>query len=313
MSSTMNPVGSVEEMEREIPMLFLYRREATDSGGHGRWRGGACLVSAMVGHRSKEHYISTGGLAQSVTQGIGALGGWPATGGTMWRAQDCAIQDWLGRGDLPSTPEQLREMAPDGGLAPPKVFNNRLIERDVFEVMPNPGAGYGDPMLRDALQIAEDVRDGRLTAADAGTVYGVVVDQDGTLAADHEDLRRARIAERLAAALPPIEPATGTLAEWRGLALATVAFGDGPGGEPALGCAECGHVLAPHTGNYRRGASRLELRTPELGTHFTDPLEQVGHELIWRSYLCPACGVAMDGELCRPDDEPVWDVRLEAR
>ena len=48
----------------------------------------------------------------------------------------------------------------------------------------------------------------------------------------------------------------------------------------------------------------------ELGAHFTDPNEQVGHELIWRSYLCPACGVALDGELCKPGDAPLWDVRL---
>jgi N-methylhydantoinase B len=313
MSSTMNPIGSVEEMEREIPMLFLYRREATDAGGHGRWRGGACIVSAMVGHRSKEHYISTGGLAQSVTQGIGALGGWPATGGTMWRAEDCDIREWFGRGDLPSNPEQLREMAPGGGLAPPKVFNNRLIEDDVFEVMPNPGAGYGDPMLRDPELIVEDVRDGRLTPADASRVYGVSLDENGELAEDHDESRRARLAERLAAAMPPLEPGSGSLAERHGLALATVAFGDGPDGEPALGCSSCGQVLCEHTGNYRRGASRLELRSLELGTHFTDPLEQIGHELIWRSYLCPSCGVAMDGEFCRPDDDPLWDVRLEAR
>ncbi len=32
MSSTMNPVGSVESMEREVPMLYLYRREALGLG-----------------------------------------------------------------------------------------------------------------------------------------------------------------------------------------------------------------------------------------------------------------------------------------
>lgn len=311
MSSTMNPVGSAEAIEREIPMLFLYRREASDTGGHGRWRGGACLVSAMVGHRSTEHYISSGGLAQSVTQGIGVLGGWPAPGGTMWRAEDCAIRDWIAAGRMPGTPEELREMAPEGGLAPPKVFDNRLIESDVFEVVPSPGAGYGDPMLRDPARVVEDLREGKLTVEHALSIYGVSLDEQGELAADHEEVRRARLSERLAAAEPPRERREGVLASRDGLALATVAFGAGAGGEPALGCALCEQELAEHSGNYRLGAAWLTVPMVDLGTHFIDPLEQVGHELVWRSYLCPACGVALDGEVCRPQDEAVWDVRLD--
>lgn len=313
MSSTMNPVGSVEEMEREIPMLFLYRREATDSGGHGRWRGGACLVSAMTGHGSGEHYISSGGVAQSVSQGIGVLGGWPATGGTMWRAEDTGIDGWISEGRIPGTPEQLRQMAPHGGLAAPKVFNNRLIEGDVFEVMPNPGAGYGDPMLREPERVADDVRDGRLTAAEALDVYGVALDEHGDLAGDHETVRREQVAARLQGAQPPLDPRDGSLMTRAGLALATVAFGDDVAGEAILGCGFCGHALAAHTGNYRNGAARLERRLPELGRHFIDPREQTGHELVWRAYLCPSCGVGLDGQLCRPSDPPLWDVRLDAR
>lgn len=310
MSATMNPVGSVEAMEREIPMIYLYRREATDSGGHGRWRGGACLVSGMVGHRSAEHYISSGGLAQSVTQGIGVLGGWPATGGTMWRAEDCAIRDWFAEGRLPGTPEDLREMAPDGSPAPPKIFNNRITENDVFEVLPNPGAGYGDPVLRIPEMVEEDVREGKITAADAASIYGVALDGDGALdQGATEKLRGELLAARLERAKPAPEPRSGSLSSVSEHALATVAVGPGGDGD-ALGCAACQQELAPREGNYRLGSAWLEIPAADLGTHFSDPAEQIGHELCWRSYLCPSCGIALDGEFCRPDDEPVWDVRL---
>lgn len=310
MSSTMNPVGSAEAMEREVPFLYLYRREAVDSGGHGRWRGGACIVAAMVGHRSPEHYISSGGLAQSVTQGIGVLGGWPATGGTMWRAQDCAIREWLAEGRIPSSPEQLREMAPGGGLAPPKVFDNRLTEHDVFEVLPNPGAGYGDPVLRDPALVAEDVREGKVTRIEAQSIYGVLLTEDGTPDPQTETERVALRERRLAEARAPREPRAGGLAAREGHALATVAWGPGGDGEPALGCSSCGQELAPLTGNYRLGASWLDISPDDLGTHFTDPAEQVGTTFVWRIFLCPGCGVALDGEFCRPEDEPAWDVRL---
>ena len=310
MSSTMNPVGSVESMEREVPMLYLYRREASDSGGHGRWRGGACIVSAMVGHRSPEHFISSGGLAQSVTQGVGLLGGWPGTGGAMWRAEDCDIRGWLEAGRVPGTPEELREMAPDGDLAPPKVFNNRLLESDVFEVIPNPGAGYGDPMLREPETVAAEAGEGRLTHEEARAIYGVDLDAEGELATGHEEFRAERMRSRLAESKPPLEAADGTLAEREGLALATVAFGTDSSGAGALGCAHCAQSLAPRAGNYRLGAARLELPMTDLGANFLDPSRQVGHTLIFRSYLCPSCGTALDGEVCKPGDAPHWDVRL---
>jgi N-methylhydantoinase B len=313
MSSTMNPVGSVESMEREVPMLYLYRREASDSGGHGRWRGGACIVSAMVGHRSPEHFISSGGLAQSVTQGVGLLGGWPGTGGAMWRAEGCDIRGWLERGRVPGTPDELREMAPDGDLAPPKVFNNRLLESDVFEVIPNPGAGYGDPMLREPETVAAEAAEGRLTHEEARAIYGVDLDADGNLATGHEEFRAERMRARLAEAKPPLESADGTLTEREGLALATVAFGKDASGAGTLACAHCSQVLAPRAGNYRLGASRLELSMTDLGANFLDPQQQVGHTLIFRSYLCPSCGTALDGEVCKPTDPPHHDVRLAAK
>lgn len=310
----MNPVGSAEAMEREIPFLFLYRREASDSGGHGQWRGGACLVSAMVGHRSPEHYISSGGLAQSVTQGIGVLGGWPAAGGSMWRAEDCDVRRWFAEGRIPHSPELLREMAPAGGLAPPKVFDNRLTENDVFEVMPNPGAGYGDPILRDSTLVADDVREGKVTAADAHTIYGVVVADDGAVVSrETEAARRALREARLARAKSPPEPRAGRLALVAGRVLATVAFGTDADGDGVLGCAHCHQTLAPLSGNYRRGTSWQHIAATDLGTHFTDPLAQVGTELVWRAFLCPSCGGALDGEFCKPDDEPTWDVRLSAQ
>jgi N-methylhydantoinase B len=312
MSSTMNPVGSAEAMEREVPFLYLYRREAVDSGGHGRWRGGACLVAAMIGHRSPEHYISSGGLVQSVTQGIGVLGGWPAAGGTMWRAEDTAVRDWFRQGRLPYNQEQLREMAPHGALAPPKVFDNRLTENDVFEVLPNPGAGYGDPVLRDPRLVADDISEGKITPDDARAVYGVLINADGTAAERETVLERKSLkARRLEHARPPRDPRDGTVTDNKGHALATVVYGTDADGVPCLGCCFCGHELAPLTGNYRLGASELELPATSLGTHFTEPLEQTGTQLVWRSYLCPECGTALDGEFCKPGDQPVWDVRID--
>ena len=250
----------------------------TDSGGHGRWRGGACLVSAMVGHRSPEHYISSGGLAQSVTQGIGVLGGWPATGGTMWRAEDCAIREWLADGRLPRTPEQLREMAPDGGLAPPKVFDNRLLERRVR------GAARTRARATATRCCASPSWWPRTCARARRSVAGRRAHlrrrarrRRGVDGRDRGAPPRAA-AQRLAEPRPPREPRAGTLlGRSSGRALATVAYA--PTATPRWAARTAGASSRRGAGTTGSASSSLELPMTELGAHFIDPREQIGHEL----------------------------------
>ena len=83
---------------------------------------------------------------------------------------------------------------------------------------------------------------------------------------------------------------TGILFE----ALKTGAIDVYPDYTGTLACAHCSQSLAPRAGNYRLGAARLELPMTALGANFLDPSRQIGHELIFRNYLCPSCGTALD-------------------
>lgn len=112
--SNINPVGSCEGYEREIPYLYLYRRELPTSGGHGQWRGGCTFVAGLTGHHTKDNYISSGGLFQSVTQGIGLAGAPPVTGGRMWHATNTTLLDEFAAGRIPSDSDQVRVLAPHG-------------------------------------------------------------------------------------------------------------------------------------------------------------------------------------------------------
>ncbi len=310
-NSPISPVGSVEEMERETPILYLYRREAGESGGHGRWRGGACLTAAYVGHRTKEQFISSGGFVQSVTQSHGLLGGLPATGGTLYRAEGVPVGDWFAQGQLPGSPAELRELT-ELELTPPKKFDNRLIDCDVFEIVPSPGAGYGDPILRAPDLVARDVEDGKLSREHARAIYGAVVTPGATVDAEATASERERLrTDRLSRASAPRRAATGRLRAAAAHALSTVILGPRESDDaPMLGCAHCRRALAPADGNYRFGTHELHTNMADLGPYFIDPAVQTGHNLVWRTFLCPDCGVALDGELCRPTDEPAWDVRL---
>jgi N-methylhydantoinase B len=43
------------------------------------------------------------------------------------------------------------------------------------------GGGFGDPLARDALEVADEVRAGLVSPEAAREVYGVVIDQAGSL------------------------------------------------------------------------------------------------------------------------------------
>lgn len=311
-SSTINPVGSVESWEREIPFLYLYRRELAHSGGHGRWRGGATFVSGWTGHRTDDSYVSSGGLFQAATLGTGLAGGMPGSGGMMWSAAETPITGEFSEGRLPATPAELREIAPEGGPPPPKKFDNLLREGDLFEVMPSAGAGYGDPLLREPGLVASDVAAGRLTEQLATEIYGVVVSAGQLDAGETERLRERIRAERLATAAPPLHPPKLGVGAGvsEGIVFDGVELRRFDVGR-CFACTHCGSSLGDAGGAYRDACAVLERPLPELDPRiFMDPADQVDDELVVRSYLCPSCSTALDTVVCPSGSAIEWDVKL---
>jgi N-methylhydantoinase B len=311
--SMINPVGSVEAYEQEVPFLYLYRRELPASGGHGKYRGGATFVSAWTGHGSDEVFISSGGLFPSVTQGLGLLGGYPSSGGTMWHSTDTPILDALASGAAPANAAQLRELSPAGAAPPPKKFDNRLSPGDLFEVMPQPGAGYGDPLDRAVEQVEADLVEGRLLGPDAFAIYAVVTVDGGVDREASEVERSTRRVERMSAARSPRAPLSAMVDTTGPRVLETVVLGAAQGHDGlVMGCARCGRGLGPAAVGYRPGCCEQEIPLADFGPLFTDPKTETGVDLVFRRYLCPSCGVALEGEICRRDDQPEWDVRTTA-
>ena len=57
----------------------------------------------------------------------------------------------------------------------------QLLAGDRFEVRVGSAGGFGDPLERDAWDVATDVLGGRYPPEEAAAVYGVVLDHEGTL------------------------------------------------------------------------------------------------------------------------------------
>ncbi len=306
-------IGNVEEWERVIPFLYLYRREVRSGGGHGRWRGGAGIVTGWTGHKTGESFISSGGLLQSATQGNGLSGGYPGTGGTFWSAAETEITAELAAGKLPATPAELRELAPHGGAPPPKKFDNPLASGDLFEVMPPMGAGHGDPLLREPDRVVQDVASGRVTADDAHRIYGVVVrEETGSWdEAETGQRRRSMRATRVAAGRERPSERLGKLAPSSGptaLAIETVRIA-AHDATMLLSCVHCDEILGDADTGYRAGCALVEVPLTEIDPQmFVDPRSQVDDDLVLRHYACPDCGAFLDADVCRPADPLYNDV-----
>jgi N-methylhydantoinase B len=160
--------------------------------------------------------------------------------------------------------------------------------------------------------VARDVLAGKVSAAAADIVYGVVLDGAGVVDADAT--ARERAARRQARTgwqpLPvdadqPITEATGGAAR----SVHEYVIETDAEGRRVLACAGCGHVLSDYRGRFKRG---LVTTDTELGSlpGFIDPAIMLDDHVVLRQYACPGCGVLIASEVAKADEEPFDEMVL---
>jgi N-methylhydantoinase B len=145
----------VEIMEQKFPVLYRHYRLHEGSGGAGRQRGGFGL--------DYEVELRRGTARASFVMDHGRFGPQGALGGQDG-APNRVVVTQAGREHVP---EHLSK-AQDIPLGP----------GDRVRVCTPGGGGYGDPLERDPALVAEDVRLGRYTSAQAEALFGVVLRGD---------------------------------------------------------------------------------------------------------------------------------------
>jgi N-methylhydantoinase B len=168
-------VQSTEVMETRMPLLVESSRLATDSGGAGRTRGGLSMQRALrvLAPGARYSLLSDG----AVVPAFGVLGGLPGA----------PVGSWIDR-----------QGAVEGFDTPGKVAGHPVEEGSIVMVRSAGGGGYGDPLDRDAQRVADDVREGYVSAKAARELYGLALDNGGRVdvaatAALRERLRAARV------------------------------------------------------------------------------------------------------------------------
>ena len=140
-----------EAIEMDYPLRVQSYRLRRDSGGAGRFRGGTGTVrvlEAMRGaitcsYRSERHFTPAWGL----------FGGRP---GAVWST------------------EVVRRTGEVEAVPSKRAFT--LEEGDELRILSGGGGGHGSPLEREPRRVLVDVLDGKVSAAAARSIYGVVLD-----------------------------------------------------------------------------------------------------------------------------------------
>ncbi|TDD33878.1 hydantoinase B/oxoprolinase family protein [Actinomadura sp. KC06] len=325
-SSLRATIANVESYELRYPILYLYRRQTRDSGGPGKYRGGAGPSMMYIVHGVEEiptKILHTFGVEQPESPGL--CGGYPSTTNQFAIVRGSDVRARLARGEVPQELDDL-----DGTL---EVFGafaaTSMRSDDVYRVVSMGGGGYGDPLERDPALVARDVGAFLVSREWAERVWGVVL-APGTLEVDlaatarrRADLRHERAT---AAGLPnPAEAAVPPRSAGGGLPGDSGGSGDavagerlsellfrghsGSSGEGAVYRCRCGHVLGAAERPYKELAAQARFPVQRIGPE-VNPHKINGARFELREFYCPGCLALLEIEIARPGDPVLDDARL---
>jgi N-methylhydantoinase B len=296
---------NVEHNEQEFPMLFLYRKELTDSGGAGRFRGGQGAQSCFIAHKTDRLTHDTICAGAAIPSSYGLMGGFPAGPNAFFFKKNTDIKARFARGAIPTDISQL-----NGEDYAVQLRDTGFEQTDVdaYAVSWCGGAGFGDPFRRDPARIQADLEEQIISKEAAINIYGAVLDADGRVDAEATVKHRAdTVKTRINPERQRPHCEGDTLFE---ISPAIAVKNDGLGHRYACSC--CSADLGSISENYKtfaeQAAEPIQISNPLIG----DPARYIDAAVCFRSFSCPNCGTLLDTEVAVGDDPILHDTEVHA-
>ncbi|MFC9980943.1 hydantoinase B/oxoprolinase family protein [Gordonia sp. NPDC127522] len=177
---------AVEAIEKSTPAVVLRHEVKIDSGGPGRFRGGAGMIRDTLWTVDAGYSLTS--LRYKQAAGFGANGGDDGARGGIWLypPAENGVVGAPGVGD-----DDFRAATPWAGVIDPATHlpateggefiypfsagGNNSVANSVIRYLTNAGGGWGDPFTRDPHKVLTDVRDGFVSINGAARDYGVIV------------------------------------------------------------------------------------------------------------------------------------------
>ncbi len=291
---TMASIPDVEMTELMNPLLYLWRREETDSGGPGRFRGGVGASICVVPHGTDERMAMViSGSGKAVNMNPGLAGGYPGNSQLDVAIRDSNLRELLRTGVVPAALAEIQGRVE----YLPSHKESSFDPNDVYYQFWQAGGGYLDPLLRDPQLVVRDIIELRVSPETARSIYGVAL-TPAALAVDAAETarnraeiraqRRARARPAKTANLSSSEPQPGPIKRWDdNLEQA------GADGAAWLRCQHCGATICSAADNYLDYLPMVEGAPREAGPQiFPNPERFVDMTIVFRQYYCPACFTA---------------------
>jgi N-methylhydantoinase B len=303
-------IANIETNEQLFPWLYLYRREITDGGGPGKYRGGVGLEQALIPWKSPTEtlfYLSIG-MGDTIRANTGLAGGYPGPTKPWGIIKDSDILEKFRQGKAVRHPDEING---EREIRPPFTSYNLRRNDVLFHVVTTGGGGFGDPMKRDPQKVLKDVKYAYVSASGAREHYGVVIDAEKLQLnlVETDRLRRETIRKRLSDKESPLSPdEDGKIPQkarnariFEGLEVTEIS------GNKLFQCSVCKYPLGPvnenskahmlkHDVPHSKG-QQAHLKTCDL--------------FVLREYCCPGCGTLLEVDtVLRVDPQDVPSVLL---
>jgi N-methylhydantoinase B len=162
-------IANVETYEYRYPIMYLWRRHESDSGGMGKYRGGRGVSLAFIPYRAQSTLgIVLHGLGCVVPSTPGIAGGHPGATNAFEIVRGADVLARMAGGYIANHDDLTARIE-----SSPGIFKTHLAEGDVLIGRNNGGGGFGDPLEREIDKIRDDLRAGAVSAEWAKRGYGV--------------------------------------------------------------------------------------------------------------------------------------------
>jgi len=309
---------NVEHAEMVMPVLYLHRREVPNSGGPGRYTGGATLGLAFTAHKTDNlvHQVAACGVTHPTA--IGLAGGYAGPPSVLkFRKMATGNRSAVAALRAEDAARSLDLAVPNTRRLAPKEFNLVQTPGDVCEMIVAGAAGYGDPLDRDPNAVLADITNGDYEHEYACKVFGVrlVERSDGGLAVDalatteaREQMRRERLRR---AAAPELAAPKVSIVEMVLDLSHSLTIGRDEKGDLYYCSATVRRALAAVGTSYKAACRRLDLPLTEVSPLIGDPREFIDDDMQFRLFVCPFTGALIETEIARSPDVPLVDVVID--